>query len=56
MKLIILGIVFILNLTLVAAQTGLFTSEGGTSFATVGIVIVVAFFVIREVAKQFRRK
>ncbi len=55
-KLIILAMVFLLNLTIVNAQTGLFTSEGGTAFATVGIVIVVIFFVVREFAKRFKGK
>lgn len=55
-KLIILGIVFMINLTIVSAQTGLFTAEGGTAFATAGIVIVVGFLVAREFVKRFRKK
>ena len=39
------------------AQTGLFSSEGATSFATVGIIIIIFFFVVKGlIVRMFRRK
>ncbi len=55
MKLFIPILIFLLNLSVAFAQTGLFTGEGGVAFATTGIVIVVIFFAVREFIKQFKR-
>lgn len=55
-KLILYLIIGMLNLTIVYAQTGLFDSATAGNFATTGIVIVVAIFILREFFKRFKRK
>ena len=48
--------VFIFNLAVVTAQTGLFDSGTVGTFATTGVTIVVLILVIRELFKQFFSK
>ncbi len=55
-KYIIYLMLFLLNLIIVNAQTGLFSGDGATNFAKTGIVIVIIFFTLREVIKNFRKK
>lgn len=58
-KYIIYLMLFLLNVIIVNAQTGLFSSGGASDFAKFGIVVVVIFFALREVIKNiknFRKK
>lgn len=58
-KYIIYLMLFLLNVIIVNAQTGLFSSSGASDFAKFGIVVVVIFFALREVIKNiknFRKK
>ncbi len=54
MKIFIWIIGTLLLIPVALAQTGLFSTEGGTSLATFGILAVIAFFVIKEIAKNFK--
>ncbi len=45
-------LILILSSVTVFAQTGLFTSQGGTSFASLGITVIIIFFVIRQLVKK----
>lgn len=55
MKILLWVFVMILSASVVFAQ-GLFSPEGGTSFAQFGILVVVFFFVAREIGKLFLNK
>ena len=52
-KLLLWIIVFLFNLNIVLAQTGLFSSEGSNALLITGVSIVVIVIVIRDL---FRRK
>jgi len=51
-KILLYGIIFILSLSLVFAQS-LFTSEGSTTFISTGIIIIFVIFFIKS---QFNKK
>lgn len=53
MKIIIPIFVMILSASAVYAQ-GLFSGEGGAGFAGFGILVVIFFFVVREIIKNFK--
>ena len=48
--------VFMLNIAVAHAQTGLFDSATAGQFAVTGIIIVVIIIVIKEIFKQFFSK
>jgi len=45
-------LMLILSSVTVFAQTGLFTAEGGASFAGLGITVVIMFFVIQLILRN----
>ncbi len=55
-KLILWISVFIFNLAMVNAQTGLFDGGISSTFATAGITIVIVILVFKEVFKRMFRK
>jgi|TARA_Y100000310_G_C20675287_1_gene812680 hypothetical protein len=55
-KIYLLIPVFILNISLAFAQTGLFTGTTATQFAVTGIIIIVLIIVIQEIFKKMFRK
>ena len=52
MKLMFWISVFLINLQVVFAQTGLFSAEGANSYVKLGISIVITFFVVKEIGKR----
>ena len=55
-KLILFGIVFILNTALVSAQTGLFDSGTAQKYATTGILICITIGIIGGLFRKFFKK
>lgn len=55
-KMFLWMIVFMLNLTIVKAQTGLFDTGIAGTFATTGIVIIVVIIIFKEMFKRFFSK
>lgn len=50
-KLIMYGVIFLINLHIVLAQTGLFSSDTAQTFALTGIILIVIIIIIRNIAK-----
>ncbi len=55
-KIILWMAVFMLNIQLALAQTGLFVSSTATDFAVTGIVLVVIILVFKEVFNRMFKK
>jgi len=53
---IIYSLMFLINLYVASAQTGLFTDSGVTTFATTGVLIVVVVLLIKEFFKRLTGK
>lgn len=56
MKLIFWITVFLINIGIVTAQTGLFVAETGNTFLIAGVTIIVTIIVIGEFVRRFRKR
>lgn len=50
-KIYILLIIFLLNINIALAQTGIFNPETGNSFIKLGVSIIITFFIVRALGK-----
>lgn len=56
MKLMFWMTVFLINIGIATAQTGLFVAETGNTFLITGVTIIVTILVISEIVRRFRKR
>lgn len=56
-KIILYASIFLINVSIAFAQTGLFSSEGATTFANTGIIIVLVIIIGKVfLTRLFKRR